>query len=147
MNDSSLLSASLNRFKSIDEAHVLSSRSTTCSRSKKHQERSYDALQARLQALQKQVDAREMGSSSADAQEECGLGDMVELEVSVVREKLQGEVLKYKSRVEELERVVSHADVLEMWSKDKENDFRDTINSRVMEVERAVERLIVNLWP
>lgn len=141
LNDSVLLSASLNRFKSIDEARTRAElKIHDLITLQKQQDRGYAALQAKLSTLQKQLNRVE-GDSDADAQGEGGLEEMVELEVSVVREKLQVEVLRYKSRMEQLERAASHADILELWSVEKEDDFRDTVNSRVAEVERSCRAL------
>ncbi len=140
MNDSALLSASLNRFKSIDEARMRAElKIHALVNTQKQQEQSYSALQGKVELLERQQNA--LQAQDTDAQEELGVAELVEMEVSVVREKLLADVAKYKNKTEELERMHTHADTLELWSGTKEDSFRDTVSTRVTDVEKKCRAL------
>lgn len=125
--DTSLLSSSLDRFKSIDEARMRAELKVhDLQNIQKQDETRYAALEEKLRLLQ-----------GGEKDEEA----ITRAEVSVVSERLQAEVLRYKSKAEELERRTSHTDVLNLWSHEKENEFREVVNKRVSEAERRCETL------
>ena len=125
--DASLLSSSLDRVKSIDEARIRAELKVHDLQSIQKQDAiRYTALEEHLHLLQ-----------GGERDEER----ITKAEVSAVSERLQAEVLRYKSKVEELERIVSHADVLNLWSHEKEREFCEVVNKRVSEAEKKCEML------
>ena len=128
--DASLLSSSLDRVKSIDEARMRAELKVHDLQSIQKQDAiRYTALEEHLQLLQ--------GGERDEA--------ITRAEVSAVSERLQAEVLRYKSKVEELERIVSHADVLNLWSHEKEREFCEVVNKACRRQRRNARCLTTSL--